>query len=153
MDATYFDTFERAVGNCPDKQGALGEEYVVFPPNPDYGYECTPRNALTFGAMGVDGVHYAILTTSGVVSDDSPVIQICPMDFSDPYQVLCESFLGFLAAACNASVSQMAKVFAEEREGKQTLVTFLKERFVKSRLWQNRSPKLDRFLDLIEPKP
>ena len=70
MNDTFFETFLRSLEPLPDKQGVLGKEWVIFPPSPDYGYASTPRNALTFAAMGVDGVHYAILAIEGVVRDD-----------------------------------------------------------------------------------
>src|SRR5262249_39838142 len=112
---TYFATYLHALENSRYKKGVLGKEWVIFPPNPDYGYESTPRNALTFGTMGVDGVHYAILTKDGVVRDDSPVIEVCPMDFDDFYQVLAESFLNYLAVGCGVSLLEMERVFEDER--------------------------------------
>src|SRR5262249_44399236 len=99
MGVTYFGTYLRALDACADVQGVLGDEWVIHLPNPDYGYESTPRNALTFGCMGVDGVHYAILAIDDGIMDESPVIQICPMDFSDLYQAKGDSFLMFLADA------------------------------------------------------
>jgi len=154
MNVTHFETYLHALDACADPQGVLGEEWVLHPPNPDYGYESTPRNALTFGRMGVDGVHYAILKIKGVVEDDSPVIQVCPMDFSDLYQVLGESFLSFLAGGCGVTRREMESVFATERAGEQTLVTFLKERFEMSRLWEGkRSHQFRDCLEYIEIKP
>ena len=140
MDATYFDTFVRAVENTPmrDRRGVLGDDELVFPPKPDYGYDATPRNALTFGAMGVDGVHYAILKVDGEVSDESPVIHVGPMDFSEPYVVLGDSFISYLAAACGVAIGEMESVFAEERAGRERLVPFLKEHFVHSRLYDEK---------------
>jgi hypothetical protein len=153
MPTTYFDTFLRAVQNCADKQSILGDELVIFPPSPDYGYDTTPGNALTFGTMGVDGVHYAILTIDGSVCDDSPVVQISPMDFSQPYSVLGDSFLSYLAAAGDVSLAEMEGIFGAEQAGQETLVPFLRDRFDQSRLFdEERRRKLDRFLDLIEPK-
>src|SRR4026209_2656646 len=107
MEATYFDTFLRALENASDHDGVLGEDYLVFPPTPDYGYEATPRNALVFGAMGVDGVHYAILRIDGEITDESPVIHVGPMDFSEPYVVLGDCFLAYLAAACGVSTREI----------------------------------------------
>jgi hypothetical protein len=154
MNTTYFETYLRALDACGDPQGVLGEEWVLHPPHPDYGYESTPRNALTFGTMGVDGVHYAILKVDGVVDDDSPVIQVCPMDFSDLYQVLAESFLTFLAVGCAVSRREMESVFATERAGEQTLVPFLKQRFKMSGLCDaKRSRQFRDCLELIEKKP
>ncbi len=154
MGATYFETYLRALDDCADVQGVLGDEWVIHPPNPDYGYESTPRNALTFGCMGVDGVHYAILATGDFVTDGSPVIQICPMDFSELYQVKSDSFLMFLADGCGIPRGTMEEVFAAERAGKSALVVFLKERFEMPRLRdEKRTQKLAPYLRFIEPKP
>ena len=151
MDTTYFETFLRAIETTRDRQGVLGEDYLVFPPTPDYGYECTPRNALTFGAMGVDGVHYAILKIKGDVTDESPVIHVGPMDFSEPYVVLGESFLSYLAAACGVSDREMETVFEQERDGREMLVPFLKEHFEHSRLYdETRLRKLKNLLEFVE---
>jgi hypothetical protein len=104
--------------------------------------------------MGVDGVHYVILTTDGTVRADSPVIQVCPMDFSDLYQVLAESFLSFLAQGCGVSNHVMDSVFNRERHGELALVPFLKSHFDMSRLWnEKRTRKLVEYLALIEQKP
>lgn len=132
--ATHFETYLRALDACPDRDGVLGDEVVVHPPSPDFGYDGTPRNAVTFACMGVDGVHYAVLALDGVVSDESPVIQVCPVDFDDPYQVLGESFLGFLADGCGVSREAMAAVFTAEQAGTPSLVAYLRERFQMPRL-------------------
>src|SRR5262245_35168260 len=153
MDATYFDTFVRAVESTPmhDRPGILGDDYLVFPPHPDYEYEATPRNALTFGCMGVDGVHYAVLKIDGEVTDESPVIHVGPMDFSEPYVVLGDCFVAYLAAACGASIREMESVFEKERAGQGELVVFLKERFQHSRLYdETRLRKLVRYLEMVE---
>jgi hypothetical protein len=155
MDATYFETFVRAVENTPvrDRRGVLGDDELVFPPNPDFGYEATPRNAFTFGKLGVDGVHYAILKIDGAISDNSPVIHIGPMDFTEPYAVLGDSFVAYLAAACGVSIREMESIFAEERAGRKKLVPFLKARFVHSRLYdEKRLRKMERYMGLIERK-
>lgn len=154
-DMTCFETFVRAVEKTAEceRDGVLGGEYLVFPPNPDYGYEATPRNALTFACMGVDGVHYAILTIDGAVCDESPVIHVSPMDFSEPYAVLGECFVSYLAAACGVTRRAMEAVFEEERAGRRVLVPFLKEHFVHSRLYdEERLRSLDRFLERVEPR-
>jgi hypothetical protein len=85
--------FLHAVEKTRDRRGVQGDDRLVFPPHSDYGYESTPRNALTFGDMGVDGVHYAILKIDGAVTDESPVIHVGPMDFSEPYVVLGDCFI------------------------------------------------------------
>jgi hypothetical protein len=153
MGESYFATYLRALDACPDVQGVLGQDWVIHPPDPDYGYESTPRNALTFGCMGVDGVHYAVLAIDGAVTDESPVIQVCPMDFSDLYQAQADSFLTYLAEGCGVARSEMEAIFASERAGMPGLVAFLKERFDGSRLWDDERPRrLERLLSYIQPK-
>lgn len=151
--ATHFETYLQALDACPDRDGVLGEECVIHPPNPDYGYDNTPKNAVTFGCMGVDGVHYAVLALDGVVTDGSPVVQVSPMDFSDPYSVLGESFLGFLADGCGSSRGEMAELFAAERAGASELVEYLRKRFQMSRFWADgRADKLRALLRHIQFK-
>ncbi len=153
MGTTYFETYLHALDACADVQGILGDEWVIHPPNPDYGYESTPQNALTFGCMGVDGVHYAILTIGDKITDDSPVIQICPMDFSDLYQAMGASFLMFLADGCGVSRETMDEVFVAERAGEFALIAFLKERFDMSRFWdKTQTQNLEPYLSYIQPK-
>jgi hypothetical protein len=148
-----FELFVRAVAQAADRRGVLGEDEIVFPPEPDFGYESTPRNALTFGAMGVDGVHFAILKIDGAVTDESPVIHVSPMDFSKPYAVLGETFLAYLAAACDVTHSEMEAVFTAESTSGGKLVPFLKAHFDHSRLYnETRLRSLEWCLKLIETK-
>ena len=132
--ATAFNIFTSALATAADPQGVLGEEQVISPPDPAYGYHCTPTNALTFGAMGVDGVHYAILTIDGEVRDESPVLHVSPMD-GDCYVILAPTFLDYLAAGCRVTTRAMAEVLAREERGEAILVPFLREHFAQSRLW------------------
>jgi hypothetical protein len=131
---TAFLTFLRAVSATNDRDGILGSNYLVYPPTPDFGYDATPRNALTFAAMGVDGVHYAIVTTRGVTDDASPVIEICPMDFDQVYAVLGESFLDYLATGCGVGAAEMESILDTERATGNHLIPFLRERFRHSRM-------------------
>lgn len=149
--ATYFETFVDALAKCADPQGVLGEEWVLFPPNPDYGYDATPRNALTFAVMGVDGVHYAILAIDGAVTDESPVITVCPMD-SETYSVLGDSFLRYLAIGCGVSEKKMGSIFQEERAGTPSLITFLRNRYVHKRFYELEPPPIENYIHLLEMK-
>jgi hypothetical protein len=75
------------------------------------------------------------------------------MDFSDLYQAKADSFLMFLADGCGVPRATMEEAFAAERAGTPTLVAFLKERFVMSRLWdEKRTQKLEPYLRYIQPK-
>jgi hypothetical protein len=153
MTPASFKIYLKALDKCEDVQGILCDEWVIHPPNRDFGYAQTPRNAVTFAEMGVDGVHYSILEVDGVIDDDSPIIQVCPMD-SDTYQVLADSFVSFLAQGCGVSVREMEAVFVSELITGQALVEFLRARFTIEKVWNTkRSPELDRLLDLIEQKP
>src|SRR5262245_34227858 len=150
---TLFDIFVGAIAHAADREGVLGDDELVFPPDPDFGYESTPRNALTFGAMGVDGVHYAILKIDGAVTDESPVIHVSPMD-GEHCAVLGESFLAYLAAGCGVAHGEMEAVFAAERTCGEKLVPFLKAHFDHSRLYNEmRLRSLDSYLKYIETKP
>ncbi len=150
---THFATFVRAVERADDREGILGADRVLIPPTPDFGYSTTPRNAVTFADMGCDGVHYAILALDGVITDESPVIHVSPMDFSEPYAVLGTSFLDYLAVACDVPVSEVEDVFARERSGADTLVRFLRAHFSHSRLYNDaRFARLVSHLARIVPK-
>ena len=63
-----------------DPEAVLGGDRLIDPPADDYGYHNTLANSLTFLAMGVDGVHTAILKIDGSVREDSPVMRVAPMD-------------------------------------------------------------------------
>lgn len=141
-----------ALETCGDVDGVLGESLVVHPPNPDFGYDETPGNVLTFACLGADGVHYAILTRDGHPTEDAAVIQISPMD-EPPYQVLSATFLLFLADGCGVPAEEMERVLTAGRSGQPTLVAFLRERFDMSRLWdEERSERLQAYLAQVVPK-
>ncbi|MFN9753054.1 MAG: hypothetical protein ACK57U_16905, partial [Planctomycetota bacterium] len=70
---TAFNTFMTALGSAVTVDGVLGDEGVEFPPRENVDYWATPQNAVVFGWMGVDGVHYAILKIDGEIRDTSPV--------------------------------------------------------------------------------
>ena len=128
MALTHFDIFMKAFAALDDHSRVLDGDHILCPPSEDFGYQSTPQNALTFASMGCDGVHYAILKRDGLVQDDSPVVQVSPMD-SDDITVLAGSFLRYLADGCRVSEEQMEAVFEAERAGRTELVDFLSERF------------------------
>lgn len=150
---THFETFTAALARSKDRTGLFGGDEPVFPPTEEFGYDCTPRNAVTFAQMGVDGVHYAVLKLAGVVRNHSPVIRISPMD--DPAVcVVAESFLAYLAEGCGVSRSAMGAVMEREREGKGGLLEAISAQFDGSRLMiEQRTDHLTRkYRHLIEPK-
>ncbi len=153
MATTHFQTFIDAFAAVEQRSRLLAGDDVLCPPSEDYGYESTPKNAVTFAAMGVDGVHYAILKRDGQVRDDSPVVHVSPMD-SDDLTIMAESFLLFLAVGCGVSARKMQSVFDAERSGKHQLVAFLSEHFDRYRLLgeERTHPLTARYGHLIERK-
>jgi hypothetical protein len=131
---THFETFVDAFSALDANSRLLDGDYVVIPPSKSSGYESTPKNALTFAEMGVDGVHFAVLTRNGSVRDDSPVVQVSPMDSEDVH-LMAESFLEFLAVGCGVSMQQIDLVFAAERAGGHALVPFVTDHFQRSRFF------------------
>jgi hypothetical protein len=132
MAHDYFEEFIRAFGGLEEDLRELEGDSIICPPSEDYEYPSTPKNALTFGTMGVDGVHTAVIKIGGRVRNDSPVVQISPMDAKDVF-VLAESFLSYLAHGCGVTVEKMEAVFEDERE----LHPFLAMHFKDSRLFDD----------------
>lgn len=177
MNVTYFETFLRIARQLKKRrerlarelkkrgatsadpmwwrqlEGDLGGPDLFVPPITDSYYECTPANAVTFATMCVDGVHYAILEIDGGLRDDSPVIQVSPMD-SDTYIVLADSFLTYLADACGVSTRKMKSLFVAERTGKRVLAGFLRRHFDGLKLFkESRLRKFRKYQKFVERKP
>jgi hypothetical protein len=133
---TDFDTFLHAIGRLTEEQRriVLRDENVIYPPNENLGYESTPKDAVAFGAMGVDGVHYLILKRNGQITDESPVIHFSPMDFSNPYALLGHSFRQYLATVCGVTESAIVSIMDREHAGHAVLADFLCRNFDHRRL-------------------
>ncbi len=153
MHSTYFETFINAFAQLSEPLRVLDGNAVLCPPLEDYGSQSTPENAITFAEMGVDWVHYAILKLEGAVRDDSPVIQVSPMD-SDDITVLGESIAEFLADGCGVSHEEMKTIFEADRAGSPRLVSFLNGRFrLNQLLEEKRTDKLNaRYGNLVQRK-
>ena len=153
MHSTHFETFIDAFAALTEPSRVLDGDTILCPASEDYGYQSTPKNALTFASMGVDGVHYAILKRDGAVRDDSPIAQVSPMD-SDDVTVVAESLLRYLADGCGVSDQEMEALFDAERAGKPQLVSFLGEHFHGTHLLEEeRTHKLNaRYGHLVERK-
>jgi hypothetical protein len=130
---TTFDIYLMALSIAGTHEGVLGKEYVVYPPSEDYGYGATPRNAMVFGKMGVDGVHYAILKIDGQVREHSPVIQIDPMEWDYPYSLLAPTFKEYLAVGCGVKSAKIDALLSQEEAGEPVLLEYLRSRFRHSR--------------------
>ncbi len=152
---TSFEIFVAAVTRAGEDCGALGEEDIVLPPEKDFGYESTPVNAITFGRMGVDGVHYAVLAINGRVTNRSPVIVVSPMDFDEPVTVIAESFVEYLALGCAAHSSEIERVMESDSGRPGALVEFLAPRFDQLRVMEGTHvlERTRRLMHLVKPKP
>lgn len=80
-----------------------------------FDYFCTPLNTLTFASTGGDGVHYGLLSFSGVPSDQIPIVMTVPM--SDQNNIVVaetlEEFLGLGYYVGWFSLEQLAYDFDE----------------------------------------
>ena len=116
-------------------------------------YWATPENAVVFACMGCDGVHYAILKIDGEICDDSPVIQIGPMDFDEPYSLLAPTFIEYLAIGCGVPTERIGELLDRERDGEPILLDFLRSHFDQSRFWSDAVDRsIDPYLSLIQTK-
>ncbi len=149
-----FDTFLAALCDATSLDGVLGDERVEYPPNEHVDYWATPQNAVVFGWMGCDGVHYAILKIDGQILDRSPVIQIGPMDFGEPYSLLAPTFADYLAIGCGVTPDEIKQVLDLQKNGTQSLVDYLRSRFQQSRFWTDGVDRdIGRYNDAIIRKP
>lgn len=132
---TAFETFLTALSLANSVEGVLGDEAVEHPPREDSDYWATPQNAVVFGWMGVGGVHYAILKIDGRICEASPVIQISPMDFDEPYSLLGPTFTDYLATGCGVNSDRIQSMLEQEEAGNPSLLAFLRANFQQSRFW------------------
>ena len=127
-----FWTFIEAVTALSDEQRqvALGGESLCLPPGTDqFDYWCTPKSAIIFACMGVDGVHYAILPGPDGVTEASPVLHISPMDSDEPYSLLGHTFVDYLATGCRCHRSQILDLASNYRNGKSGFAGFIAKHF------------------------
>jgi len=67
--------------------------------NKDYGgYFCTPKSAVVFANLGVDGIHFCILPDEkDLTLENSPVYVVSPMTPDHYVEVVAENFNDFLS--------------------------------------------------------
>ncbi len=154
MSMTAFESFLTALSNATNIDDVLGDECVEYPPDEQVGYWATPLNAVVFGWMGVDGVHYAILKIDGQILEESPVIQIGPMDFDEPYSLLAPTFMDYLAIGCGVDRNSIQQLLADEDMGRSRLLDFMRSNFKQSRfLSPDVSHDIRPYAAMIIPKP
>jgi len=147
---TSFDIFLNALSTATDLDGILGDECVEYPPSERVAYWATPQNAVVFGWTGGDGVHYAILKIAGHICDRSPVIQIDPMDFGEPYALLAPTFTEYLAIGCGVSLGEIEALLMREAAGQPSLLDFMRANFQRSR-FKNVERDIGAYAALIVP--
>ena len=151
---TDFEVFLQAVGRLSEEErhSLLGDEYLIYPPVEDLGYESAPKGAVAFGAMGVDGIHYLILKVDDEITDLSPVIYFSPMDFSNPYVLLGHSFKQYLALACSTDEGEVGLLIEKECGGDSVLAQFLSQNFDHRHLdLDGFGSQIDQYQELLPP--
>ncbi len=156
-DMIQNDAFERfltAARAWHDPNDALDGDYLVDPPEDDFGYFNTPANSLTFLAMGVDGVHTAMLKLDGAVREDSPVIYVSPTDSDSEWTILAPTFVDYLADGCAVPTQKISELLDTVDSDPETLMRFLHANFDGSRLLgEDRIRSLNKqYLSLVEKK-
>lgn len=65
----------------------------------DDRYDCTPDDAIIFGRTGVDGDHFAFMTSDWTVEDleDAPIVFIQPMDFDNEIKLVARNLKDFIS--------------------------------------------------------
>lgn len=149
-----FKRFLTAARAWHEPNDTLDGDYLVDPPEDDYGYFNTPANSLTFLGMGVDGVHTAMLKLDGAVREDSPVIYVSPTDGEDEWTILAPTFVDYLADGCAVPTQKIEELLGTVDSNPEALMQFLQTNFDGSRLLdENRIRSLNkRYLRLVENK-
>ncbi|MBS4218371.1 hypothetical protein KHA96_08610 [Bacillus sp. FJAT-49711] len=64
----------------------------------NFRYFNTPSDVIVFGNIGVDGIHYGILTDYGSVNEleAAPIVCVSPMDFDRPIRLVANNLCEFL---------------------------------------------------------
>ena len=68
-----------------------------------FRYSNTPIDVITFGNIGVDGIHYGFLTDFGTVKDleVAPIVCVSPMNSDRPTRIVARNLREFLAVNLN----------------------------------------------------
>lgn len=82
-----------------------------------FRYFNTPCDVVVFGTIGVDGIHYGLLTDYGVEDhlEHAPVVCVCPMEFDRPTKIIANSLKEFLSISLTDE-ELFYNVFANEEE-------------------------------------
>jgi hypothetical protein len=152
---TSFEIFINAIMRLPEKQRdfVLDNVYLCLPPGKsDFQYWCTPKSAVTFATLGIDGVHYAILELNGLLCENSPVFQIDPTDSDTPYCLLADSFVEYLATGCRCKQNRIRELLDAECKSLYGLVGFVAKRFGGTKFdLDGFGSEYDRYTSLLTP--
>jgi hypothetical protein len=83
----------------------------------NFRYFNTPSDVVTFGNIGLDGIHYGFLTDYGSVIDleVAPIVCVSPMDFERPTRVVAKNLCEFLRVNLTDSVLFYNQFDSEEK--------------------------------------
>lgn len=83
------------------------------------GYYCTPKNAVTFASLGVDGIHFCIIPDENDLTlESSPVYVVSPMDFGNHVNIIARNFYDFISLVIetkDATALECISCFSRER--------------------------------------
>lgn len=93
--------------------GAIGL-FLYDPPTNAYGG--TPLNGVTFGGIGVDGIHFCSMTDSPAVDPMAPVVMCVPMALETPNFIVGETMHEFLCLGCRHGYSHLGDLHLNREE-------------------------------------
>lgn len=86
-----------------EKEGySLDDSLSLILEDDRIGYDVTPCDVITFARLGVDGIHFGLLTDFGVVSDleEAFVVCISPMNFGEHIKIVARNLKEFVGLIC-----------------------------------------------------
>lgn len=94
--------------------GAIG--LFLYDPPTKAAYAVTPLNSMTFGGIGVDGIHFASITDNAAVDPMAPVVMSIPMALETPNFIVGETMYDFLCLGCRHGYSNLGNLHLHREE-------------------------------------
>jgi len=94
--------------------GAIG--LFLYDPPTKSAYPATPLNSVTFGGIGVDGIHFCSITDEPEVDPMAPVVMCIPMALEIPNFVVGETLHDFLCLGCRHGYSSLGSLHLNPEE-------------------------------------
>lgn len=88
--------------------GAIG--LFLHEPPQNAGYRSTPANSTTFASIGVDGIHFGLISDGVIIDPMSPVVITIPMAFDSPNYIVGETLYDFMCLGCQHGYSNLGNL-------------------------------------------